>query len=38
MVCFLFTYSQSVLDDKVDDFIQNVQVSSFNCPDDQLQT
>ena len=32
---FFVTYSQSVLADKVDDFIQSIQVSSYNCPDDK---
>ena len=38
--CFLgllfVSYSQSVLADKVDDFIQSIQVSTDNCPDDQF--
>jgi len=33
---FLVTYSQSVLADKVDDFIQRIHVSTYNCPDDQF--
>lgn len=33
-LCFL-VYSQNVLADQVDDFIQNIQVSSYNCPDDK---
>ncbi|WP_052151469.1 GGDEF domain-containing protein [Paraglaciecola arctica] len=33
---FFVTYSQSVLADKIDDFIQSIQVSTYNCPDDQF--
>lgn len=33
---FFVTYSQNVLADIVDDFIQSIQVSTFNCPDDKF--
>jgi hypothetical protein len=33
---FFMTYSQHVLADKVDDFIQKIRVSSYDCPDDQF--
>jgi len=33
---FFVAYTQSVLADKVDDFIQNIQVSTYNCPDDKF--
>ena len=33
---FFVTYSQSVLADEIDDFIQSIQVSTYNCPDDQF--
>jgi diguanylate cyclase (GGDEF)-like protein len=32
---FFCVYSQSVLADKVDDFVQDIQVSTYNCPDDK---
>ncbi|WP_252731987.1 tetratricopeptide repeat-containing diguanylate cyclase [Paraglaciecola arctica] len=32
---FFAVYSQSVLADKVDDFILDIQVSTYNCPDDE---
>tara|TARA_R110000751_G_scaffold307866_1_gene433150 strand:- start:159890 stop:161677 length:1788 start_codon:yes stop_codon:yes gene_type:complete len=32
---FFVTYSQSVLADKVDDFIQSIHVAPYNCPDDK---
>ena len=33
---FLVAYSQYVLADKVDDFIQSIYVSTYDCPDDQF--
>jgi diguanylate cyclase (GGDEF)-like protein len=38
-ICFIgllfAAYSQSVLADDVDDFIQSIQVATYNCPDDK---
>ena len=33
---FVVAYSQCVLADNVDDFIQNIQVATYNCPDDEF--
>ncbi|PKG99044.1 GGDEF domain-containing protein [Paraglaciecola sp. MB-3u-78] len=33
---FFVSYSQCVLADKVDDFIQSIQVATYDCPDDQF--
>lgn len=33
---FFVIYSQNVLAKKVDDFIQSIQVATYNCPDDQF--
>jgi len=33
---FFVTYSQSVLADKVDDFIQSIHVSTYDCPEDRF--
>jgi diguanylate cyclase (GGDEF)-like protein len=33
---FFGVFSQSVLADNVDDFIQDIHVSTYNCPDDQF--
>jgi diguanylate cyclase (GGDEF)-like protein len=32
---FVVAYSQCVLADNVDDFIQSIQVATYNCPDDE---
>ena len=31
---FFITYSQNVLADKIDDFIQSIHVATYDCPDD----
>jgi diguanylate cyclase (GGDEF)-like protein len=33
---FFIAYSQCVLADNVDDFIQSIQVATYNCPDDEF--